>query len=288
MQEQILKGSINRRHFLRNSGLTGLSLAGAAIAADQLGALDHSAVARKLGLGTTPVEAATLSAADIQVLQFALNIEYAEAEFYSFALTGKSLEANGVDVTGPVGTLGPTTGGAQIDLANVPHVGPLLQVAEQVYQDELNHLALIRSLLGSNTIAKPAIRLDVLGNPGTLPVYLQLARGFSVIAISAYGGSIAQLDSAVLTTVGQIALVEALHGGNIQLLTYLNGFAVPPIDTLDVTPPPSGPTFFDNKQGLAVIRTTSQVLQIAYLNGASGTNAGGFFPNGVNGPVTTV
>jgi hypothetical protein len=36
--------------------------------------------------------------------------------------------------------------------------------------------------------------------------------------------------------------------------------------------------------GLAYSRTTGQVLNIVYLN-RTAVNGGGFFPNGVNGPI---
>ena len=40
--------------------------------------------------------------------------------------------------------------------------------------------------------------------------------------------------------------------------------------------------------GFAFQRTTSQVLAILYGSATSGTAKGGFFPNGVNGAITTV
>jgi len=45
---------------------------------------------------------------------------------------------------------------------------------------------------------------------------------------------------------------------------------------------------FQSDNALTTIRTTSEVLAIVYHSSTSGTNKGGFFPNGVNGAITTV
>ena len=157
--------------------------------------------------------------------------------------------------------------------------------------DEVNHVLLLRSFLGSDyTIAKPAIKLDALGAFDSIKMYLTLARDFEVTGVSAYGGAVTLVDKTVLQYAAQIALVEALHSGNLQLLCDLNKVRITPLDAMDVIPPPAGVNFFDDSfdQGLAVIRNTSQVLAIVYGASASGTTQGGFFPCGVNGSITTV
>jgi hypothetical protein len=40
-------------------------------------------------------------------------------------------------------------------------------------------------------------------------------------------------------------------------------------------------------RGIAFTRTPQQVLQIAYLTPEIGVNSGGFYPNGVNGTITS-
>ena len=265
---------MDRRGFLRTSGL---GLAAAAVAAT--------------GLATPGAEAqsTSLTAADIEVLQFALNLEYLEAEFYSYAVTGQGLPED--MTTGAVGKPGATTGGEQVYFANLNAVGPLADVSAQLMHDEMTHVKLIRSVLGPQyTIAKPAIRIDAIGQMNTLQNYLKLARDFEVAGVSAYGGAVTLLNGTVLQTAAQIALVEALHSGNLELLCKMNNVSIAPIDTLDVVPPPSGTYYFDDSQdtALAVIRTPSEVLMLAYLNPNKGASHGGFFPNGFNGTLTTV
>jgi hypothetical protein len=53
----------------------------------------------------------------VDILNFALNLEYLEAEFYTVATTGKTIEQSGIAVSG-TGNPGPTTGGNTVNLTN--------------------------------------------------------------------------------------------------------------------------------------------------------------------------
>ncbi len=128
-----------------------------------------------------------------------------------------------------------------------------------------------------------------MGEMGKLSVFLTDARDFEAVGTSAYGGAITLISSAYLQTAAQIALVEALHTGNLNLLCELNNISVAPVDSMDMTPPPSGINYFDDSlnQALAIIRTPAEVLSIVYAVGKGGSDTGGgFFPNGVNGTIT--
>jgi hypothetical protein len=136
-------------------------------------------------------------------------------------------------------------------------------------------------------VAKPAINLEALGiGFANFREFLQLARAFEDVGVSAYAGAAPLITSkAYLQVAAQILAVEALHSGNIRKQVQEHLVPTTPVDSLDVLPPPSGKNFFTvNSQALAIIRTTSQVLSIVY---GGGTTSGGFFPDGVNGVINT-
>lgn len=261
--EDLSEKAANRRSFVRN-----ISLAGAA-----LGAVGTNA----LGQTSTP--------SDADIVNFALNLEYLEAEFYTAATTGQTLSQMGYDLTG-TGNAGATTGGAK-----VPFTDSTIQaVANQLAIDERSHVVLLRGALqslGLTPVAKPAIKLDALGiGFANQNDFLALSRSFEDLGVSAYAGAAPLIQNkTVLGYAARILAAEAYHAGNIRLLVAQNKIATKPLDGADHLPPPSGAQYFDlNSMGLAEIRTPGQVLYIAYGGVANGLG-GGFFPNGVNGTL---
>lgn len=296
----ILKKSLNRRKFVKGVGVAGLGVAGASLIASNL----SSTLKGVLGPGFTCLTPSTVHAApitDTDILNFALNLEYLEAEFYTVVTTGKTIAEIGIGVDG-TGTPGPTTGGERVrfrggeddeedDDDEERVVGKVGKIAREVALDEQHHVVLLRTALGADAIAKPAINLDALGfGFENLRQFLQLARAFEDVGVTAYAGAAPLITSkAILATAARIALTEALHAGNIRLLVAENNVQTTPLDSLDILPPPSGNQYFSvDATALVQVRTTSQVLAIVYGNSAAGTSSGGFFPNGVNGPINTV
>jgi hypothetical protein len=253
-----------------------------------------AAVGAYAAAGGTKLRADPAEPSVVDVLQFALNLEYLEAEFYTVATTGMTIDmapfSIGIDGSG---TAGPTYGGSQVNFAN--NLVFTSAVAAEIGQDERNHVALLRTALaqaGIQPIAKPEINLNALmlgfGNEAE---FLTLARIFEDIGVTAYGGA-AQLSSVTsspyIGTAARILAAEAEHVGNIRLQCARLGIASPQLDSVDIVPPPSGTKFIsvDPTAGLSAIRTPGQVLYLAYGNAANAT-AGGFFPKGVNGALMT-
>lgn len=266
---ELVEASPNRRSLLKTIGMATAS-AGAAIA-----------VGGKL-------QAQTLTVVD--VLQFALNLEYLEAEFYTVATMGQTIDQVGIGITGS-GTPGATTGGNQVNFSNnLVFTG---QIAMEIGSDERAHVKLLRDALtaaGVMPIAKPAINLGALGiGFGNVVQFLTLARVFEDIGVSAYGGAAALpfvANSPYIGTAARILAAEAEHVGNIRLQVARLNIATTALDGVDIIPPPSGQKFIsvDATTGLSAVRTPGQVLYLAYGNAANATS-GGFFPNGANGTI---
>lgn len=219
------------------------------------------------------VEVAAQGITDVDILNFALNLEYLEAEFYTIATTGRRITDVGIDVSGS-GRAGATTGGARVALDDRSTT-----VAQQITLDEQQHVNFLRSALGSAAVAKPSINLEALGlGFRNQQEFLTLARAFEDLGVSAYGGAAASINSrAILEAAARIALTEAQHAGVLRLLVSDGRFAVSPVDEFDVLPlmSPNGRMFQVDGNGLSTIRTPAQVLKAG----------GAFFPDGVNGTI---
>ncbi len=279
MKDEILDQVVSRRSFGRGALTAGVAAAAATTLGGVLGD------ARGSVFSPAASEAAVT---DVDILNFALNLEYLEAEFYTIVTTGKRLKDIGIGTSG-TGTAGSTTGGRQLDLA------PWMKdVLDEIAYDEQQHVLFLRAALGSARIAKPAINLEGIMAAGfgfnSVGDMLALARAFEDVGVSAYGGAARLIASKdYLEAAARIALTEGEHSGNIRLIVAQQQIPTFALDGNDYAPPPSGTKFFDvSKQALAKIRTTSMVLAILYGNNASGTDRGGFFPGGVNGTIHTV
>ncbi len=281
-----------RRAFLKSAGFTGLGLAAAGLAAGKLGAFDNTPVGKALGIKAPTVKAA--EDIDIAILNFALNLEYLEAEFYCISALGQRLAYFGGTFTG-AGEYGDTTGGSKVDFTvpgNSALTSQITAIAEELAYHEIAHTKLLRGALGNSVIAKPAINLGALGiGYANLGQWITLARAFEDTGMSAYNGAASLITSTeYLATAAAIALTEANHSGILRYLCALLYVFVPKLDSMDILPPPAGTSYANVTMpyALAVSRTTSQVLSIVYGNSTAGTTSGAFFPNGMNGAINTV
>jgi hypothetical protein len=286
-----VKRALNRRNFLSGLGITGAAMAGTAL------------LAGCGGRGHTAVSAAGPSETD--VLNFALNLEYLEATFYSYVATGGDIPSA-------------STGGGPAP-TGAPSAKPGFQTQQiadmfaEIYFDELSHVNDLRAALGSAAVARPQLNLGALGTVAT-DNYITFARLFEDVGVTAYAGAATALSGTNLQYAAQILAVEGFHSGAIRLVAiqqgaaYLptavipaDGYDVPPYDPGSAATAAAGPTtsggFFATAgatsaskvaAGFAYTRTTSQVLAIVYASSASGTAKGGFYPAGMNGNITTV
>jgi hypothetical protein len=232
-------------------------------------------------------DAQTTGPSDIDILNFALNLEYLEAEFYTVATSGLTIDYFEIGTSGS-GNFGTTTGGAVVPFTD----RTLYKMALELSADERTHVALLRSTitaLGGTPIAKPAINLNALGNLfNNQNNFLTLARAFEEIGVTAYAGAANLISNkTVLEYAARILAAEAEHVGFIRSEIVRNNITVSALDAVDVIPPPAGHQYFSlNSSAIAAIRTPGQVLALAFGGGLNATT-GGFFPSGVNGNLNT-
>jgi hypothetical protein len=280
----------NRRGLLKGAGIGAAALA--------LG-----------GLGLAPRRAEAQSITDTDILNFALNLEYLEAEFYLRAAYGTALSP--ADTTG-VGTLGTVTGGSQVPFQN-PFIATY---AQEIAADELVHVQFLRGALGSAAVARPSIDFSesftnlaracgVVGLTETFSPFtddysfLLGAYIFEDVGVTAYLGAAPLLTNPQnLVYAASILPVEAYHAGIIRtkafefgLFSQTNAISILRAD-LSAAPDDEGVSP-DGKIGTLVptdanatafSRTTTQVLNIVYGGGAANNYL--FYPNKMNGVIS--
>ena len=186
----------------------------------------------------TPTPTPTPVYTDPDILNFALNLEYLEAQYYAYATTGAGLPANLLTGTG---TAGVVRGGAQ-----VPFSDPVIaRYAREIAADELAHVTYLRNALGSTVaVAQPVIDISVGPNSAfsaaavaaklisagqTFNPYLNDetfllgAFIFEDVGVTAYKGAAPLLTKTYIEAAAGILAVEAYHAATIRTELYRKG-----------------------------------------------------------------
>jgi len=173
---------------------------------------------------------------DLDILNFALNLEYLEAQFYLYAATGKGLTAaNTMAPTGYTGTytMGTVTPGNSAMVAGTTTAQQ--QIINEIAAEEQNHVQFLRSALGAAAVPMPSIDLSFFGplalaltpavasfNPyASFDAFLIGAFIFEDVGVTAYAGaapliSAAGVTSGFLNYAAGILAVEAYHAAYIR------------------------------------------------------------------------
>jgi Ferritin-like domain len=301
--DELIRNKVSRRKFLAGVG-TGLGTTAALTLAAGCGGDSTTMIAT-----TTPAPTTTAAPAitDADILNFALNLEYLEASYYLFAVTGSGIPAANTG-TSP----GAVTGGAA-----VPFKTPAIQAyAEEIAADELAHVLFLRTALGSAAVDMPAIDLTNSFNAAAVAAGIVATGGtfnpfadensflvgsfvFEDVGVTAYHGAASLLTvPADLAAAAGIYATEAYHAGMVRTLiaglgdpylTYANQISALRAAAgggMETTLSSTSIVAADSNS-IAYDRTTDQVLHIVYLNATAGVvSKGGFFPNGLNGKIT--
>jgi hypothetical protein len=284
-----------RRAFIRSLGF---GAAGAAFLG--AGALHAS---EALAAGGAP------ALSDATILKFALNLEYLEAEFYLRAVRGRGLDA--ADITGG-GNPGRVIGGRQVAF----DTRAVRQYALEIASDEEAHVKFLRAGLGAQAVARPKIDLknsftaaaraagligptDEFDAFGSETNFLLAAFIFEDVGVTAYKGAARFISNPdILEAAAGILAVEAYHAGEIRTLLFARGLSDQSKAISNLRDAVDGNSDLDqgvanrrgkanivptDQNGIAFSRSPRQVLNIVYLG--KDAEKGGFFPNGLNGPL---
>jgi hypothetical protein len=234
--DSIVEKALSRRHFLAGAG---------AVAAS-------TAIAGCSNTTTTTTTTPSSSYTDADVLNFALNLEYLEAEFYLRAATGSGLAA--ADTTAgsasPYQTVGAVTTSGNISVGAVTGLTTAQQqILNEIAYEEQQHVRFLRAALGTAAVPRPAIDLTffstlamvagitttVTGAGAFTPFdsfndFLIGAFIFEDVGVTAYSGA-APLISATgvaagyLTAAAGILAVEAYHAAYVRTVITAQGIA---------------------------------------------------------------
>ena len=299
----------SRRKFLAGAGAVS-----AATLAAGCGSSTPAAPAPTPTPTPTPV---TPALNDNDVLNFALNLEYLEAEFYLRAATG-----SGLATADQGGSPGAVTGGAMVTGLTTAQQ----EILNEIAYDEQSHVQYLRKALGSAAVSRPVIDFTnafpalakAAGITGTFDPFSNFdsflvgAFVFEDVGVTAYHGAAGLISSAgiqagLLGAAASILAVEAYHAAYVR--TSLTGRAIaaaaatpatayPYLDyanaisalrasvgggmetALVVPTSPSTPSSIvaaDHTNAIAYARNTDQVLHIVYGTGGGAGVKSGAF-----------
>lgn len=313
-----------RRAFLKNAATSSLAVGGLSLltACD-----DDDGNVVSPAPSPTPTPTPGVAYTDGDLLNYALNLEYLEAQYYSIAALGRFLPET--SLSGSVGTRGAVTGGRKVTFED----RGIASIAREIALDEIAHVELLRAAIGSTAIAQPALNIDggatgaftaaaraagIVGATETFDPYasennfLLGAYIFEDVGVTAYKGAARLLVSLdILETAAGILAAESYHAALIRTGLYARGRMTPSLrtgtnaisdarDRLDgssdidqgtVTQLSGGGTTANivpsDANGVAFGRTPEQTHNIAYLRATAGVG-GGFFPAGTNNRVESL
>ena len=192
---------------------------------------------------------------DNDILNFALNLEYLEAQFYSYAANDRGLAANlqtGVTTSGAQGGLFTPTGATPA--RKVTFSDPVVSAyAQEIAADEIAHVAFLRSALSSAAVAQPLLNLS--GGAGSAFAAAATAAGvpngstfdpyvddnsfllgafiFEDVGVTAYKGAAPLITNPTfLEAAAGILAAEAYHAAIVRTSLYGRGVTVPALRTI--------------------------------------------------------
>ena len=307
-QPAALISKLSRRGFLRRALSGG---AGAALGPAALALRSHAAQATTIG---------ELDAVDLKAANFALNLEYLEAQYFVLGTTGQTLAAHGADTSG-LGNAGSVTVKAN---PQVPFKTPFYQqLLAEITANELAHVGALRAAISAGGATPAAMpQIDLLNSFNTIMFNAGIAETFDPfvneesfifggfilqdVILTAHLGSVPLVtDKGLLADIASLLAVEGQHAAllrsaifSFQADTFPEyGFAYgDAAQALSDFREAIGDDTVNQDQGIANEDGTPNIIatdtngfafsrkrkQIKSIFYLDGPSGGGFFPNRIN------
>lgn len=209
----------------------------------------------------TPTPSSTTGVNDVDILNFALQLEYLEGAYYAYAVSGRGIDANLTTGSGAQGAV--VTGSGPGAARAVDFTDQVVRdYAREIAADEIGHIVFLRQVLGSSRVAQPTINLsgsasvDINGTT-VVGAFTAAARAAGIIGasdifdpfandenfligsylltdvgVTAYRGSARLIaNKSFLEATAGILATECYHDGVIRAELWRRGLTVPSIYT---------------------------------------------------------
>ncbi len=185
IQETAERAGVNRADLLKRAAIGGGALLGTA---SLLGAIPGAAFASSKG--------SARASSDVDILNFALTLEYLEAAFYAEAVSKGKL------------------------------TGATAKYAKVVASDEAQHVAFLKTALGMHAVKKPTF--DFKGTTAAMGSFQKTAMALEDTGVSAYAGAAPMISNKkTLSAALSVHSVEARHAAWIRNIMGVNPAPVP-------------------------------------------------------------
>lgn len=185
IQETAERAGVNRADLLKRAAIGGGAILGTA---SLLGAIPGAAFASSKG--------SVRASSDVDILNFALTLEYLEAAFYAEAVSKGKL------------------------------TGATAKYAKVVASDEAQHVAFLKTALGMKAVKKPTF--DFKGTTAAMGSFQKTAMALEDTGVSAYAGAAPMISNKkTLSAALSVHSVEARHAAWIRNIMGVNPAPVP-------------------------------------------------------------